>query len=55
MDLMSVLWRVSLILALNPSLLNREYALINALKALASVVFICSPHVIFLSNIILRY
>jgi hypothetical protein len=33
------------------SLLNREYVLINALKALTSIVFICSPQVIFLSNI----
>jgi hypothetical protein len=38
-------------LALNRSLLNMEYVLINALKALASIVFMCSLHVIFLSNI----
>jgi hypothetical protein len=39
MDIMSALWRVSLMLALNRSLLNREYVLINALKALVSIVF----------------
>jgi hypothetical protein len=41
--------------ALKSSLLNREYVLINALKALVSIVFICSPQVIFLSNITPRY
>jgi hypothetical protein len=35
---MSALWRVSLMLLLNRSLLNREYILINILKALASLV-----------------
>jgi hypothetical protein len=42
-------------LMLNHSLLNREYVLINALKALASIIFMCSLHVIFLSNITPRY
>jgi hypothetical protein len=42
-------------LALKCSLLNREYVLINAVKALVSVVFMCSLHVIFLSNITPRY
>jgi hypothetical protein len=42
-------------LACKCSLWNREYALINALKALVSIVFICSLHVIFLSNITPRY
>jgi hypothetical protein len=37
--------------ALKCSLLNREYALIDALKVLVSIGFICSLHVIFLSNI----
>jgi hypothetical protein len=55
MDLMCALWRVSLMLALNGLLLNREYVLINALKALVSIVFMSSLHVIFLSNITPRY
>jgi hypothetical protein len=54
MDLMSAL-KVSLMLALKCSLLNREYVLINALKALVSIVFMCSLHVIFLSNITRSY
>jgi hypothetical protein len=41
-------------LALNRSLLNKEYVLINAVKDLTSIVFICGLHVIFLSNIIPR-
>jgi hypothetical protein len=40
-------------LAIKCSLLNREYVLIIALKALVSIVFICSLHVIFLSNLML--
>jgi hypothetical protein len=52
---MSVLWTVSLMLILNRVLLNREYALINALKTLASIISKCGLHVIFLSNITLRY
>jgi hypothetical protein len=55
MDLMSALWRASLLLAHNHSLLDREYALINALKAFISIVFMFSLHVIFLSNITQRY
>jgi hypothetical protein len=42
-------------LALKCSVLNREYVLINALKSLVSIVFMCSLHVIFLSNITPRY
>jgi hypothetical protein len=38
-------------LALNHSLLNREYALINVLMALASIISICNLHVTFLSKI----
>jgi hypothetical protein len=38
-------------LVLKCSLLNMEYILINALKALVSIVFMCNLHVIFLSNI----
>jgi hypothetical protein len=33
------------------SLLNKEYVLINTLEALDSIIFMCSLHVIFLSNI----
>jgi phosphatidylethanolamine-binding protein (PEBP) family uncharacterized protein len=52
---MSALWKVSLILVLNRLLLNREYVVINALKALASISSMCGLHVIFLSNITPRY
>jgi hypothetical protein len=37
-------------LALNRSLLNREYILMNVLKALASIICMCNLHVILLSN-----
>jgi hypothetical protein len=40
---------------LNRLLLNMEYVLINALKALASIIFMCDLHIIFLSNITPRY
>jgi hypothetical protein len=42
-------------LTLNGSLMNREYNLMNVLKALASIVSICSLHVILLSKITPRY
>jgi hypothetical protein len=42
-------------LALNRSLLNREYILMNVLKALASIISMCNLHVILLSNITPRY
>jgi hypothetical protein len=42
-------------LALKCSLLNWEYVLINALKALISTASMCSFHVIFLSTDILHY
>jgi hypothetical protein len=42
---------VSARLVLNRLLLNREYVVINALKALASIISMCDLHVIFLSNI----
>jgi hypothetical protein len=42
-------------LARNRSLLNREYALINVLKTLASIISICDLYVIFLSKITPRY
>jgi hypothetical protein len=42
-------------LALSRSLLNREYTLINVLKALASILSMCSHHVIFLSKITPSY
>jgi hypothetical protein len=38
-------------LSLNRSLLNREYTAINVLKALASIIYMCSIHVILLSKI----
>jgi hypothetical protein len=39
----------------NRSILNREYAVINVLKALALIISICNLHVTFLSNITPRY
>jgi hypothetical protein len=42
-------------LVLNRLLLNRGYVVINAPKALASIISMCHLHVIFLSNITLRY
>jgi hypothetical protein len=42
-------------LVLNRSLLNREYILINVLKALASIISRCNLHVTLLSKITLRY
>jgi hypothetical protein len=54
-DLMRTLWRVNLMLVLDHSLLNRGYILINVLKALASIVSMCSLHVIFLSKVTPKY
>jgi hypothetical protein len=34
-------------LELNRSLLNREYILINVLKALASIISMCNLHIIY--------
>jgi hypothetical protein len=42
-------------LVLNRSLLNREYTVINVLKALVLIISMCSLHVTFLSKITLRY
>jgi hypothetical protein len=42
-------------LTLNRSILYREYNLMNVLKALSSIVPICSIHVIHLSKIVPRY
>jgi hypothetical protein len=42
-------------LALSRSNLNREYVLMNVLKALASIISTCKLHVIFLSKITPRY
>jgi hypothetical protein len=42
-------------LMLNRSFFNREYNLMNVLKALASIVSMCNLHVILLSRIIPRY
>jgi hypothetical protein len=39
-------------LALNRSLLNREYDLMNVLKASASIVYMCNLHVIFYQDYI---
>jgi hypothetical protein len=38
-------------LALNRSLLSREYILMNVLKALVSIISMCNLHVILLSKI----
>jgi hypothetical protein len=42
-------------LALNRSLLNREYTLINVLKVLASIISMFNLHLIFLSKIAPKY
>jgi hypothetical protein len=52
---MIALWRVNLALAFNRSLSKRNYALINVLKAWASVISMCKLHVAYLSNITPRY
>jgi hypothetical protein len=44
---MSALWRVNLMLALNRSLFNREYILMNVLKALASIISMCNFHALY--------
>jgi hypothetical protein len=54
-DLISALWRVNLTLVLNRSRLNREYVIINVLKALASSISMCSVHVILLLKIAPKY
>jgi hypothetical protein len=46
---------VILMLVLNFSLLYRVYTVINVLKALVLIISLCGLHVIFLSNITLRY
>jgi hypothetical protein len=38
-------------LALNRSFMNSEYAVINILKSLASIISVCKLHVIFPSSI----
>jgi hypothetical protein len=42
-------------LAFNCSLLNREYDLMNVLKALASIFSVCNLHVILLSKVTPKY
>jgi hypothetical protein len=42
-------------LALNRSLLSKEYTLMNVLKALVLIIFMCTLHVILLWKITLRY
>jgi hypothetical protein len=42
-------------LALNRSLLNKEYTLINVLKALSSIICICNLHVFLISKMTPRY
>jgi hypothetical protein len=49
-DLISALWRVSLMLELKRSLLNREQILTNILNALVSIISMCSFHVIVNDN-----
>jgi hypothetical protein len=49
------LWRVSLILAPNLSLLSRGYILMNVLKALASIIYVRSLRVIFFTKSAPRY
>lgn len=46
---------VNLILAANFSLLNRDYPLVNSLKALVSIVPVRALHVLLLLNITPRY
>jgi hypothetical protein len=41
--------------AFNRSLLNKEYILMNVLKALASIISMCNLHVTLLSKITPRY
>jgi hypothetical protein len=55
MNLISALWRVTLTLELKRPLLNRDQILINVLMALASIIHMCSLHVILLPKITLRY
>jgi hypothetical protein len=50
-ELISVLWRVSLMLMLKRSFLNKEYILKNVLNFLASIISICSLYIILLSKI----
>jgi hypothetical protein len=42
-------------LALKRSILNKEYTLMNVVKALASIISMCNLHIIFLSKITPRY
>jgi hypothetical protein len=42
-------------LVFNLSLLNREYTLINVLKVLPLVIYMCGAHEILLLKITLRY
>jgi hypothetical protein len=42
-------------LALNRSLLNKKYILMNVLKAFSSIIYMCNRHVTFLSKITPRY
>jgi hypothetical protein len=54
-DLMRASWKANLMLVLNRSLLNREYILMNVLKALALIVYMCGTHVMFLPKATPRY
>jgi hypothetical protein len=54
-DLMSAFSRVSLMLAVNRSLLKRGYNLMNVRKDLASILSMCNLHVILLLKITPRY
>jgi hypothetical protein len=46
---------VNVMLEFNRSLLNREYTLMNVLKALASIIFMCNLKVTLLSKLTRRY
>jgi hypothetical protein len=54
-DLMWALWRVSSMLTLSFSLLNREWTLRNVLKVFASIIYLCNLHAVFQSVITRRY
>lgn len=51
-DLIIALWRVILMSGLNLSLSNKEYTIVNVLKALPSMISACNLHIILLWKII---
>jgi hypothetical protein len=46
MDLMSALWRVNLMSALNHTFLSKEEDSVKVLKVVASIIAVCNLHVI---------